>query len=576
MTEKNIIVKIVEILDRKENVRADMSVLLDELYKEGGLRRVALFEADYSRYICSRFFDWKKKAGGTGSSLFQSPSRILAGKDMILSRQDARLMRETLSGRNYILLNENTDTRIRNLFLGIVGDFSVNSIIAPLVSGGVQVGFMLFDEGGGPEPSTEGIDFYIIVSKIVGAYYNSQRSNAENKMKSEFLSRMSHEIRTPMNAIIGMTDIAIRKLDDIDRVSDCLSKISTSTHYLLNLINEILDMSKIESGKMELGLDRFRMDSVLDGIETLLTPQAKEKGINLKTIREYRDAWLVGDELKVSQILINLVGNALKFTPSGGKIIVRVEEMLSEDDCIVLRFLVKDTGIGIAPKDIGRIFRAFEQADSHTSGMYGGTGLGLSISYGLVKLMGGELLVTSTVGKGSDFYFTLSFKQADEDKAQNQENGLEAEEDRGEEYRFDGMRVLIVEDNELNAEIAETVLDMAGFTTETAQDGKAAVEKFTSNPDGYYDVILMDIRMPVMDGLEATRLIRSSGLPYSDKVPIIAMTANAFDEDMKKSLKSGMDGHLSKPVDTQKLFEEITRVLSYRSGNGETTSEGKA
>ncbi len=566
MTEKNIIIKMVEILDRKENVRADMSVMLDELYKDGGLSRVALFEADYSRYICSRFFDWKKKSSDPNGSVFSAPSKIYAGKDMILSRQDARLMRETLSNRNYILVNENTDERIRDMFLGIVGDFSVNSIITPLVSGGVQVGFMLFDEGVGPEPPNDKIDFYIIVSKIAGAYYNSQRSDAESKMKSEFLSRMSHEIRTPMNAIIGMTDIAIRKLDDIDRVSDCLAKISTSTHYLLNLINEILDMSKIESGKMELGLDRFSMDSVLDGIETLLTPQAKEKGINFKTIREYRDAYLIGDELKISQILINLVGNALKFTPSGGKIIVRVEEMLSEDDCIVLRFLVKDTGIGIAPKNIGRIFRAFEQADSHTSGMYGGTGLGLSISYGLVKLMGGELLVTSTVGKGSDFYFTLSFKQADEDKVQPQENRQENDELQREiKYRFDGKRVLIVEDNELNAEIAQTVLDMAGFTTEVAENGKVAVDMFNANPEWYYDVILMDIRMPVMDGLEATSLIRSSSLIYSDRVPIIAMTANAFDEDMKKSLKSGMDGHLSKPVDTQKLFEEISRVLSYRN-----------
>lgn len=535
-----------------------MTLALDESASHNGMLHLSVYEISHEQSCIRSLFGWSRK----GYNARKSVKEYFEHEDSVrlFDEQDEMLLNEVFKASNMIVLDRSTDSRVIELFTKLLGTFVESSFIFSVNVQGRLAGIVVFDY---IDPDVLGPDDFTFLDlsvKCIGTHIKSLKANAENRMKSDFLSRMSHEIRTPMNAIIGMTTIAERSLNDAYRVEDCLKKIDSSTKYLLSLINDVLDMSKIESGKMMLSPERMSIDNVLNGIETLLTPQAEAKNIKLKTIREYSNAWVLADELKLNQVIVNLVGNALKFTPENGKIIVRVEEILNEEEWVVYRFLVKDSGIGIESKNLSKIFRAFEQAENNTAGTYGGTGLGLAISYSLVKLMGGELKVSSTVGRGSDFYFTLSLQKADRhmNTVVSDDPADEAAEDS---FDFTGKRVLIVEDNELNAEIAQTMLEMSGFETEHAENGKVAVEMFEKSPLNFYDVILMDIRMPVMDGLEATGLIRALDREDADKVPIIAMTANAFDEDMKKSLGSGMNGHLSKPVDIHVLFEELGKVV---------------
>lgn len=396
------------------------------------------------------------------------------------------------------------------------------------------------------------------VSKIISTHITKANADIASKAKTEFLSRMSHEIRTPMNAIVGMTSIAQSVVGDEKKVSECLAKIDTSTQYLLSLINDILDMSRIESGSMSVCQEAFDLDKLVSEIVVLMSPQAENKDINLVVKRSYTDLHLIGDELRLNQVLINIIGNALKFTPERGSITIAVQQLMQEDDAATIRFSVEDTGIGINENNLERIFTAFEQAESNTARRFGGTGLGLAISSNLVKLMGGKLDVRSQEGVGSEFFFTLQFPLA---QTEEKEADQTVESGEKKEIHFENCRLLVVEDNDLNAEIAQTVLDMVGIKTERAEDGKQAVDIFQKKESGYFDAILMDIRMPVMDGLEATKCIRTSGKEDSRKIPIIAMTANAFDEDMKKSIDCGMNGHLSKPIDINKLYKVLQETL---------------
>ena len=397
--------------------------------------------------------------------------------------------------------------------------------------------------------------------KIIPSFIMKARADAVSQAKTDFLSRMSHEIRTPMNAISGMTTIAKSVLGDREKTLDCLEKIEASNQYLLELINDILDMSRIESGKLELSL--APTDTAAQGrrLADLLQPQAEAKGITLvfegESSRVGRP--ILADELRINQVLINIIGNAIKFTPPGGRVTSRLKVVEQDSGAVTLRFSVEDTGIGIEPGAMERIFNAFEQAQAGTASQYGGTGLGLAISSRLVQMMGGVLEVSSQVGVGSEFYFTLTFPYADEPApAQAPGAPVEVTED------FTGRRILLAEDNDLNLEIAQSILEMHGFQVEAARDGAQAVERFQARDEGYYDAVLMDIRMPVMDGLEATRRIRTMGRGDSRSVPILAMTANAFDEDTRKSLESGMDGHLSKPIQVDALLSMLSRCFRER------------
>ena len=512
-----------------------------------------------------------------------------------------------------------------------------------------------------------------------------QASNA----KSNFLSRMSHEIRTPMNAIIGMDTLAAQALGNDDRVADCLGKIGISARYLLALINDILDMSRIESGKMLLKNDRFIFSEFITGINTLIYNQAAAKGLDYECIisNDVEDAF-IGDSMKLQQVLINILGNAVKFTDKG-RITLEIHPLSKKDSISHIRFTINDTGCGISESYLPKIFDPFEQADSSTTTTFGGTGLGLAISKNLITLMGGTISVRSILGVGSEFsvdvpltvdpdavirpvydfnfdklttlivdddlliceqtsailkdigmkgewvtsgleavhrvmeksgkksyydYILIDWKMPDMDGIETTRQirriagpdvtiiiisaydweAIEAEaisaganllitkplfkstlisafqKARGknepqipisESVDFSGKRLLIAEDNQLNAEIARDLLELKHFTVDIVPNGLKALEAFLHNPEGYYDAILMDIRMPIMDGLQATTNIRHLDRKDAAAVPIIAMTANAFDEDIEKSRIAGMNAHLSKPIEPDVMYQTLSRIL---------------
>ncbi len=392
------------------------------------------------------------------------------------------------------------------------------------------------------------------LGQVIQSQINQQQHDIASKAKSEFLSRMSHEIRTPMNGIIGMTAIALQKDQSPERMTDCLQKIQSSSQYLLSLINDILDMSKIESGKMKLEPVDFNLYEMLDTIEELIRPQADAKQIHFVRDAALTHRWFIADKMRISQVLINLLGNAVKFTPPQGWITLTLREDAADGEEVLLHFAVRDTGIGIAKEEQERVFRSFEQASGTNPSKQQGTGLGLSISSRLVQLMGSSIQLDSAPGEGSTFRFSIPLALG-----RPEEPGASTEE-----VSFDGYRILVVEDNELNAEIAQCLLEERNFEVECVSDGAQAVERIRTTPPGAYDVILMDIMMPVMDGLEATRVIRSMERKDCRTIPIIAMSANAFDDDLKKSVECGMNGHLSKPVEVEKLYLILDQVLRQR------------
>lgn len=531
------------------------------------------------------------------------------------------------------------------------------------------------------------------------ALENAQKaSNA----KKDFLSRMSHEIRTPMNAIIGMTTIAAASIDDSSRVEDCLEKISYSSKHLLMLINDVLDMSRIESNRMSVNTEPFELYQFLNTFVSVVYPQANEKGLEFteKTIGFSEHTTYLGDSLRLNQILLNLVSNAIKFTPSGGKVSLEVTHLPSRGNRSWLRFVVSDTGIGMDEQGLSKLYTPFEQADASIAGKYGGTGLGMSITQNLVSLMGGYIHVKSKLGKGTTFSVELPFEQSDVDLQPLQEEvlqaldvlvvddeqdicehaalllkkmkihaewvlgGAEAVErvvlaqetgngfdvcfidwkmpdmdgvettrrirekvgpdtpiiiisaydwsDIEEEARaagvnafiakpmfqssiynvlvsvtngafglkesktnvsghaLDGKRILLAEDNALNMEIAVTLLEMNGASVECAENGQEVVKRFLRAKPGYFDAILMDVQMPVMDGCEATKQIRACGRADALYIPIIATTANAFAEDIATVMVAGMDAHISKPLDIEQLCSILSKLCDETADKAES------
>ena len=511
-----------------------------------------------------------------------------------------------------------------------------------------------------------------------------------NSAKSDFLSRMSHEIRTPMNAIIGMSAIAAQSIGDDAQVADCISKIGISSRFLLSLINDILDMSRIESGKMLLKNDKIPFEEFLNGINSICYTQASAKNIDYENIVDPNvEDYYIGDAMKLQQIIINILSNAVKFTPEHGKVSLSIRQMRKEKNDAVLRFIINDTGCGISESFLPHLFEAFTQEQSGTTAMYGGTGLGLAICNNLVAMMDGHIDVRSIVGVGTEFTVDVKLGITEESKSRhlkkpnynftelkalvvdddvtvcehavitlkeigvksewvdsgrkavdkvqkkwdNKEyydlvlvdwkmpemDGIETarrirrivgpdvtiiimtaydwvaiehdaklagvnllmskpmfksslisaferafndkqegkEPELKDDFSFTGKRVLLAEDHPLNVEVAKKLLERKGFTVDHAENGLRAMELFTTTPVGYYDAILMDIRMPDMDGLQATYNIRRWRKEDAKTIPIIAMTANAFDDDIQKSKAAGMNAHLAKPIDPKQLFQTL-------------------
>ncbi len=392
-----------------------------------------------------------------------------------------------------------------------------------------------------------------------------------NAAKSDFLSRMSHDIRTPMNAIIGMTTIAAAQIDDREKVKDCLVKIGVSSKFLLNLVNDILDLAKIESGKMSLNSHQFSTHEFFNSILTsaFSLTNAKHQKLIYQVDENLSDFYL-GDQLRIEQIFLNLLGNAQKFTPEGGQILFTANRIAHSEDTDTLQFTVEDSGIGIAEEFLDKLFEPFSQdSDDHNRK---GSGLGLAIVQNLLHLMNGTIRVYSTLGQGSQFVIELPLQRPAQSTAVSDADTLlddtmhqvAATTNRqlhnkgtSQEILFQGQRILLVEDNEFNQEVAKTILEMHQLQVDVASNGLEALEVFSNSQPGHYLAIFMDIQMPGIDGYEATRRIRRSSHPEAATIPIYAMTANAFARDVSAAKQHGMNGHIAKPVD----FDVVAQIL---------------
>lgn len=396
--------------------------------------------------------------------------------------------------------------------------------------------------------------------------YEMRLSQADeaSQSKTTFLSRMSHEIRTPMNGIIGMLSLAEGKLDSTHPAMQYLTKIDELSAHLLSLINDILDMSRIEAGKVELEDKPFSLRKLGDKLYDMFAENLEQR--NIEYTVEFEDVtvdYVIGDELRISQVIINFLSNAVKFTEKG-EIRVTLRQMALAGGTADIMIRVRDTGIGMSPEFINRIFRPFEQESMDTQKKYGGTGLGMAISDQIVKLMGGEIVVESMVGKGSDFMVFLHLPVSEEVEEVSEEKASADEAAAEFDDAFDGKSILVAEDNELNAVIAVEILKNMGAKVELATNGQEAVDHFEHNAAGYYDFILMDVQMPVMDGRAAARKIRGLDRADAADIPVFALSADAFIEDERLSRESGMNGHYAKPVDFNELQRSIGAFLRER------------
>ena len=528
------------LLDRRFSLTAGLDLLARRLQGRFGLENliVTSFLSDY--LATSVLYAWRPVSEGDETSVYRCSEEDFETLGRNLALATLHSTRESLAAKSLFAGAGNVPS-------GVAFSISEDGVYA---GGIVMVGVdeaLLQDEAES--------NALWEVATIIQNRVNQEHLDQSAQAKSDFLARMSHEIRTPMNGIIGMTDIALKEGQTDEGRLECLKKVSKSSRYLLGLLNDILDMSKIESGKMTLVAADFDLAAMLAGTRSLLEAKFKEKNQVYREDIRLSHTWFNGDELRINQIVINFLGNAMKYSDPGSTVTLRVHETPHDDGTSDVLFSVEDEGFGIDEENQKRIFQKFEQVDT-TSARQQGTGLGLAICNRLVRMMGSRIELQSEVGRGSTFSFTLRLKTASPREGGRAKPAPVCD--------LTGRRVLVAEDNELNMEIVTTMLSDLGLEVDGVADGKQALEAFSRSPEGYYDAVILDVMMPVMNGLEAASAIRALDRDDASRVFIAAASANAFDDDIKRSLASGMNAHLSKPIEPDKLAAVLSSALAAR------------
>ncbi len=391
----------------------------------------------------------------------------------------------------------------------------------------------------------------------------ARQAESESESKTAFLSNMSHDIRTPMNGILGMPALARSQIKTDKSALTYLDKAEDLSQFLLNIINDILDISRIEAGKLEIKENEFDLLEFADNLRNMFQKNIEAKGLKYSVdVIDCKHRYLVGDELKLTQIMANFLSNSYKFTEKG-EIRVTIQEMMDTKDDVQLMMRVHDTGSGMSQDFLDKVFRPFEQEGRNENSKITGSGLGMAIADQFTRLMGGEIFVDSKIDIGTDFSVYITLKKA---SGEVEAKSKEVEEDDTKEYSYSGLRILLAEDNEINAEIAKSIFEMNNATVDLAVNGKEAVEKFVNSPSGKYDVILMDIQMPVMNGWQAIDKIRNSNSSDAQSVAIFALTADAYVESDDEMIGEQIDGYFLKPVDFDKMCKTIGRTLEKKKG----------